>query len=161
MKQIAITMELPTERSTLLLGEYVGQLVTSGMVIYLYGELGAGKTTFVRGFLHAKGYFGKVKSPTYTFVEEYLDLHLPIYHFDLYRLNKPEEIESISIRDYLSAKNIILIEWPEKGRDFIPEPTIKLSMEIIDTGRKIHLAAANLLGQTVLDKFNPKQIQKM
>ena len=161
MKQIAITMELPTERATLLLGEYIGQLVNAGMVIYLYGELGAGKTTFVRGFLHAKGYFGKVKSPTYTFVEGYSDLHLPIYHFDLYRLSEPEEIEGISIRDYLSAKNIILIEWPENGRGFIPEPTIKLTMEIVDKGRKIHLAAANLLGQTVLDKFNPKQMQKM
>lgn len=160
MKQIAITMELPTERTTFALGEYLGQLAHSNMVIYLYGELGAGKTTLVRGFLHARGYFGKVKSPTYSFVESYVELKFPVYHFDLYRLNKPAELECISIRDYLNDKSIILIEWPEKGRGFIPDPTIKLTMEILEKGRKVNLAAANLLGQTVLDKFEPKQIQK-
>lgn len=160
MKQIAITMELPTEKATLALGEYLGQLANSSMIIYLYGELGAGKTTFVRGFLHARGYFGKVKSPTYTFVESYLELKLPVHHFDLYRLNKPAEIECISMRDYLHDKSIILIEWPEKGRGFLPDPTVKLTMEILGKGRKINLAAANLLGQTILDKFNTKQVQK-
>ena len=160
MKQIAITMELPTERATLALGEYLGQLVHANMIIYLYGELGAGKTTFVRGFLHAKGYFGTVKSPTYTFVESYPDLKDPVHHLDLYRLNTPAELESIGIRDYLDNKSIILIEWPEKGRGFVPEPTIKLTMDIIEQGRKINLAAANLLGQTILDKFDPKHIQK-
>lgn len=160
MKQIAITIELPTERATLALGEYLGQLANTSMVIYLYGDLGAGKTTLVRGFLHAKGYFGKVKSPTYTFVESYLELKLPIYHFDLYRLNNPAEVELLDIRDYAQNKGIILIEWPEKGRGFIPEPTIKLTLEILDNSRKVNLAAANLLGQTVLDKFNLQQIQK-
>lgn len=160
MKQIAITMELPNERATLALGEYLGQLAYSSMVIYLYGELGAGKTTLVRGFLHAKGYFGRVKSPTYTFVESYLDLKIPVHHFDLYRLNKPVEIECLSIRDYLQDKRIILIEWPEKGRGYLPEPTMKLTMEILPEGRKINLAAANLLGQTILDQFDLKQVQK-
>lgn len=160
MKQIALTMELPTERATLLLGEYLGQLAHANMVIYLYGDLGAGKTTFARGFLHTRGYFGKVKSPTYTFIESYSDLKCHIHHLDLYRLNKPEEIEGIGIRDYLTDDGIILIEWPEKGRGFLPEPTIKLTMEILTKGRKITLAAANLLGQTILDKFDPKQVQK-
>ena len=160
MKQIAVTLELPTERSTLLLGEYLGQLAHANMTVYLSGDLGAGKTTFVRGFLHARGYFGKVKSPTYTLLEAYPDLKCPILHLDLYRLLKPEELECISIRDHLNDKSIVLVEWPEKGRGYLPDPTLKLTMEMMEHGRKVHLAAANLLGQTILDKFDPKQIQK-
>ena len=153
MKQIAITIELSDERATQTFGERLGQLAGLGTVVYLYGELGSGKTTFVRGFLKGKGYFGRVKSPTYTIVESYDKAQLPIHHFDLYRFKDPEEIEYLGIRDYLYGNNIILIEWPEKGKGYLPNPTLKLTLEIIDRGRKVHLAAANLLGQEIIDKY--------
>ena len=111
--------------------------LTPGTVLTLSGDLGAGKTTFVRAFLRAKGVTGPVKSPTFTLVEPYENLNPPVYHFDLYRLDNPEELEAIGIRDYADKNNILLIEWPEKGQGFIPKVDITIELNIKNDAREI------------------------
>ncbi len=150
MGQITTTLELPNEQATLNLGAHLGQLAQPKMIIYLYGTLGAGKTTLVRGFLQSMGYYGKVKSPTYTLVETYLELSPPIYHFDLYRLSNPEEVKYLGIQDYINNKEILLFEWPENGMGFLPKPSLKLTLSIVNEGRNAHLEATSLLGQKIL-----------
>ena len=96
-------------------GAELFQSLTPKSVVFLHGELGAGKTTLVRGYLRAAGYTGTVKSPTYNLVEEYTVAGHKLFHFDLYRLNDPEELEWIGINDYFNQDSICFIEWPDKG----------------------------------------------
>lgn len=118
-------------------GEQLGTQLTLPNVIYLRGDLGAGKTTLVRGILHGLGYSGKVKSPTYTLVESYQIAEQTIYHFDLYRLNDPEELEHMGFRDYLQQPAIILIEWPEKAVGFLPPPDLEIVINIEENRRSV------------------------
>ena len=105
-------------------------------VFFLYGELGAGKTTFVRGFLQALGIVGRVKSPTYTLVESYsLPDGREVFHFDLYRLISPDEVQQIGIAEYFHANAICFIEWPEKAAPYLPAPDIDCYFEYADDGR--------------------------
>jgi tRNA threonylcarbamoyladenosine biosynthesis protein TsaE len=106
-------------------------------VIFLQGELGAGKTTLVRGFLRGAGFTGAVKSPTFTLVEEYSLGERKIFHFDLYRLSDPEELEWIGIRDYFSQNCLCFIEWAERGTGFLPTPDAIISLTVQDLGRNL------------------------
>ena len=106
----------------------------AGARVYLQGELGAGKTTWVRGFLRGWGYPGIVKSPTYTLVETYIVRSQIIHHLDLYRINDPDELESIGIRDYLDGRAICLVEWPEKAGGFLTEPDV--TIQIVSKGQE-------------------------
>ena len=105
-------------------GRQLGQICEEGIRIYLRGDLGTGKTTLVRGFLRARGYGGKVKSPTYTLVEPYELAGVDIFHFDLYRLDHADELAYIGYRDYFGAQSIILLEWPEKADELLASPDL-------------------------------------
>jgi len=115
------TLFLKDEAAQFNLAAIIANYTTAGSVIYLEGDLGTGKTTFVKGFLAELGYTGNVKSPTYTLVEPYEINQQSIYHFDLYRLGSPDELEYAGGRDYFDNKSICLIEWPEKAQDYLPQ----------------------------------------
>ena len=125
--------KVATEADTERLGAALAPGLRAGLVLFLHGELGAGKTTFIRGILRGLGYTGAVKSPTYTLVEPYQMGGLTIYHFDLYRLNDPEELEFLGVRDYREGNGVCLLEWAERGAGVLPAPDVDIAIET--TGR--------------------------
>ncbi len=139
-------------------GALARSIAHSGLIIYLNGDLGAGKTTFVRGFLRALGVSHTVKSPTYTLVEPYDIQQMKIYHFDLYRLNESHELEAIGIRDYFHANAICLVEWPQKGAPFLPLPDLTLSITIMPNDRLVEIKANNNRGKDALQVLGRSDI---
>jgi len=128
---------LESTEATEQFGAALWTLLPEKGVIFLQGDLGMGKTTLVRGFLRAAGFKGAVKSPTFTLVEEYTLGERKIFHFDLYRLNDPEELEWMGIRDYFDQNTLCFIEWAERGTGFLPEPDMVISLTVQDLGRNI------------------------
>lgn len=118
-------------------GATLADFIQSGALVTLSGNLGAGKTTLTRGFMHAVGHKGAVKSPTYTLVEPYEINGRRVMHFDLYRLSDPEELEFLGFRDYLDGLTTCLIEWPEKAAGYLPEPDLAISISVVKDGRQI------------------------
>ena len=113
-------------------------------MIFLRGQLGAGKTTLSRGFLRGRGYLGSVKSPTYTLVEPYECLTgAPVYHFDLYRLGATSELAYLGIEDYLGARGILLIEWPERAEALLPRPDVEITLLAMGIGREAHITSVD------------------
>ena len=146
-----ITLILDNEAATLACGDKFSRMMANGLVVYLHGDLGAGKTTFVRGVLHGLGHVGKVKSPTYTLVEPYTIFNYNIYHFDLYRFIDEEEWDATGFRDYFNAQSICMIEWPEKAAHVLPEPDIHVHLSQYQNGRKVHFSAGSPLGKKCIE----------
>ncbi|NVJ68323.1 MAG: tRNA (adenosine(37)-N6)-threonylcarbamoyltransferase complex ATPase subunit type 1 TsaE [Gammaproteobacteria bacterium] len=132
-------MFLSDEAATEQLGYKLAKQLSAPLVVYLYGDLGAGKTTLVRGFLKGLGHQGSTKSPTYTLVEPYRLAEIDCFHFDLYRLADPEELEFIGIREYQTEKSILLFEWPDQGTGMIPPADLILKLEYQDAARQIEI----------------------
>lgn len=132
------------------IAQAVSNQLPRSVVIYLNGDLGAGKTTFSRYLIQSLGHTGSVKSPTYTLVEPYELGSVNVYHFDLYRLADPEELEFMGIRDYFGAGTIALIEWSEKGGELLASPDLVISINITPSGRQFYLEAKSAHGASLL-----------
>ena len=123
------------------------------MVICLSGELGAGKTTLVRGLLRAMGISGRVKSPTYTLVEPYVVSKLYLYHFDFYRFSRSDEWVDAGFREYFNRDSVCLVEWPEKAGGQLPAPDLGIVMEVNGNGRRITVSADTEAGENCLARL--------
>lgn len=143
------TLELPNAEATEELGARLARVLQPGSVIYLQGDLGAGKTTLVRGLLRALGHTAAVKSPTYTLIEPYTPADWRIAHCDLYRLSDPEELELIGLRDYLDGVTVLLVEWPEQGAGVLPQADMILMLQATEQGRQCCIEATSALGSTL------------
>jgi len=152
---------LENEQATVAFGHSLAELCPAGFNIYLYGDLGAGKTTFVRGLIQSLLPKAKVKSPTYTLVESY-DVSAAeknpnglknIYHFDLYRLGDPEELEYLGGRDYFSGDAVCLVEWPQRGEGWLAKADLEITLEYQAGGRNVLLQAHSEQGKIVKDEI--------
>ena len=149
----ASALFLPDEAATLALGGALAALLVPGLLIFLEGDLGVGKTTVVRGLLRALGYSGKVKSPTYTLVELYVISGLNLYHFDFYRFNQPEEYLDAGLDEYFQGTGVCLVEWPDKAGAYLPVADLCLRLSHAQTGRQVRLRAASQKGQQCLTNW--------
>jgi tRNA threonylcarbamoyladenosine biosynthesis protein TsaE len=150
-----LTLDLATEADTLAFGANLAPALTAGMVVYLSGELGAGKTTIARGILQGLGYPGRVKSPTFTLVEAYELSRLYLYHFDFYRFESPEELDEAGLREYFCARALCLVEWPEKAGGKLPAADLTIALSVAGTSRHAEIFAATEVGKACLVSIRP------
>lgn len=152
-----VTANLPDAAATDALGAALARALVRGLVIYLHGDLGAGKTALTRAMLHAAGYQGTVKSPTYTLAEPYtieLDGHpVQVIHYDLYRMASPEEFLDAGFREDFDGDNICIVEWPEKGEPVLPPPDLHVTLHVAGLGREVELHPLSPLGLLCLDRL--------
>jgi tRNA threonylcarbamoyladenosine biosynthesis protein TsaE len=146
-------MHLDDEKATFALAQRLAAQLKPGMVIYLHGDLGAGKTTLVRGVLNALDYKGRVKSPTYTLVEPYHIAGLDLRHFDLYRLQDEEEWDSSGFRDEFDGHNIFFIEWPEHAQGLLPQADVRIVFEILPQGRNVEIRGHTPTGRECVEQL--------
>lgn len=153
MRTAELAWPLADEAATRALGARLAAALQAGMSVWLSGELGAGKTTLVRGVLQALHYGGRVKSPTYTLVELYPLVSFNLYHFDLYRFVDPLEWEEAGFRDYFNDHSVCFVEWPEKAAGQLPEPDLLIRLEFADDGRMARLTGRTERGKRCLQRL--------
>jgi tRNA threonylcarbamoyladenosine biosynthesis protein TsaE len=149
---------LKNEAATDALGKCLARQLIAGLVVYLHGDLGAGKTALTRALLHAAGYVGHVKSPTYTLAEPY-EIQLAaqtvtLMHFDLYRMTSPEEFLEAGFRDVFNYSTICVVEWPENGESVLPLPDLDIYLTVSGTGRQVELCARSERGSSCVQQLN-------
>lgn len=149
---------LKDEAATAALGAAMVRALVPGLAIYLHGELGTGKTALTRALLHAAGYGGHVKSPTYTLAEPYSVViggrAMEIIHFDLYRMAGPEEFLEAGFREYFNHETVCIVEWPEKADSVLPTPDINVILTVAPKGRDVELQALSDQGSQCLDRLH-------
>jgi len=151
--RLTVSRSLPDEEATNALGADLAQVMEPGLVVYLSGDLGAGKTALTRAVLRGLGYDGKVKSPTYTLVEHYVVSRLDLYHFDLYRFGDPREWLDAGFHEYFNAESACFVEWPEKAAGLLPPPDVRISLEIQGSGRRADMSAETEKGEQCLERL--------
>ena len=144
-----IKFELTSEKETQGLGAMLACFLRGEGVIHLSGGLGAGKTTLCRGILRAMGYLGAVKSPTFTLVEPYQISGSEVYHFDLYRLADPSELDYIGIDEYFGKNKLCLIEWPEKAIGYLPQHDLDITIDVLVEKRIIEVRSNSRSGEKI------------
>ena len=154
-------LQLADEKQTMALGAALAPVLHAGLVVWLDGDLGAGKTTLVRALLRALGHTGPVKSPTYTLVELYTVSSLYLYHFDFYRFNDPEEFADAGLGEYFRDDSLCLVEWPAKAAGYVPPADLALLFRFAgdapDAGRCVELSARSAAGAQCLSAFLAQQ----
>ena len=151
---LSVTLYLADEPATLALGARLAATLRPGLVTYLSGDLGTGKTTIVRGCLRGLGYKGRVKSPTFALVEVYELSRLYLHHFDFYRFEDPHEWIDAGFRDAFDGNNVWLVEWPEKAGDELPPADLTIRLEHADAGRQATITGQTDAGKQCLDQLN-------
>jgi tRNA threonylcarbamoyladenosine biosynthesis protein TsaE len=141
---------LPDEAATLELGRALAPCLQPGLIVYLRGDLGAGKTTLVRGILRGLGYTGAVRSPTYTLVELYGVSRLDLHHFDFYRFQDPREWIDAGFRESFNGRSVSLIEWPEKAAGSLPPADLEIDLQASGSGRSASFTHNSVRGQKCL-----------
>ncbi|MBX3692499.1 MAG: tRNA (adenosine(37)-N6)-threonylcarbamoyltransferase complex ATPase subunit type 1 TsaE [Dokdonella sp.] len=132
----------------------LAQTAPPGMVVYLHGELGAGKTTFARAWLGAAGVDGRIKSPTYSLIESYPLGTTAAHHLDLYRLADPGELEWLGLADLVDGRSFMLVEWPERGGDAVPPADLHVCLDHAGEARDLRIVPASAAGATWVEAAN-------
>ncbi len=158
MSAEGVDLYLADEPATLALGADLARSCPDGVrVVHLTGDLGAGKTTLVRGWLRALGHSGAVKSPTYTLVESYEPAARTVHHFDLYRLTDPEELDYLGLDGYFDGRALCLVEWPERGAGMLQAPDLIIRLRVDEPGRRAHLQPLSDIGRAWVRTLSDKR----
>jgi len=150
-----LTRFLPSEAETLAFGSALAAAVEPGLVVFLSGELGAGKTTLARGLLRGLGHAGRVKSPSFALVEPYTFSRLYLYHFDFYRFTDPRELGDAGFREYFNPESVCLVEWPENAAGWLPAADLRITLRVEGTGRQLEIDADTEAGRRCLKRLSP------
>jgi len=152
------TTEEQTEALGAALARAVPRMLHRACVLYLRGDLGAGKTTLARGFLRGAGIEGPVRSPTYQLMEMYETAGFDVIHLDLYRLASADDVDALGLRDFERGGTVWLIEWPEKGEGALPAADLLLELATEQTGHTIRASAESVSGQVWMNRLEPVEI---
>lgn len=148
------TLQLPDEASVEHLAGAFARCLRPPLAVWLRGDLGAGKTTFARAYVHALGFKGYVKSPSYGLLETYPLETQTVLHLDLYRIEDPEELEYLALRDLFDQRTVLLVEWPDRGRGHLPEPDLVLDFGESNEVRFIKCRPLSKAGQALAERVS-------